>query len=371
MHALNADRLQDNLCPQFDVSFAALMDDLTERGLLDETLVVVIGEFGRTPKINANGGRDHWGNVFSFAMAGAGIRGGQVLGASDRQGAYPQSEPYTGGDLTATLFHLLGIDTHSVFHDRFKRPHSITKGKPMEELLAATPAKITLCQSQGNPALVPPFDTRLLFDTSFETDLSLVPPAPPTRDKGWRASPIAGPESTDGLTVQRQRGSAKLGYGLANTAQTRQLAPGTRALLAQEIRGARGGQYKLSIRAEGVASNAEEFEKQFLSHCVCRLVLFRFGSIDKDPRSIQELGSAEFKPVFGKVESFVLERFLGSTTPGANFAIGNGLGILISVEKTSGSPLTLAANDPRFAALRIESVELTFSPRVRDDSVTV
>ncbi|MFM2093181.1 MAG: hypothetical protein RIS70_305 [Planctomycetota bacterium] len=285
-HALNADRLQDNLCPQFDVTFAALMDDLTERGLLDETLVVVIGEFGRTPKINANGGRDHWGHVFSFAMAGAGIRGGQVLGASDRQGAYPQSEPYTGGDLTATLFHLLGIDPHSVFYDRFKRPHSITKGKPMEELLAATPAQIPLCPSQGNPALVPPFDTRLLFDTAFETELSLVPPAPPTRDKGWRAFPIAGPESTEGLVVQRQRGSAQLGYGLANTARARQLAPGTRALLAQEIRGARGGQYKLSIRAEGVASNAEEFEKHFLSHCVCRLVLFRFGSIDKDPRSI-------------------------------------------------------------------------------------
>ena len=95
-HSLNADRLQDNLCPQFDPTFAALMDDLSERGLLDETLVVVIGEFGRTPKINVNGGRDHWGHVFSFAMAGAGIRGGQVIGASDRDGAYPASTPLTG-----------------------------------------------------------------------------------------------------------------------------------------------------------------------------------------------------------------------------------------------------------------------------------
>ena len=75
--------------------------------------------------------------------------------------------------------------------------------------------------------------------------------------------------------------------------------------------------------------------------------------------------------LFRSLETFSLERFLGSTTPGANFAIGNGLGILISVEKAGGAPLALAASDPRFAALRVESVELTFSPRVRDDSVTV
>ena len=137
-HALNADRLQDNLCPQFDVTFAALMDDLTERGLLDETLVVVIGEFGRTPKINANGGRDHWGHVFSFAMAGAGIRGGQVIGASDKNGAYPATSPFTGGDLTATIFHLLGIDPNGFFHDNLNRPHPITKGEPIVAMLASS-----------------------------------------------------------------------------------------------------------------------------------------------------------------------------------------------------------------------------------------
>src|SRR5438105_11447373 len=91
-HAQNADRLQDVLCPQFDVTFAALMDDLGERGLLDETLVVVIGEFGRTPRINKLAGRDHWGNVFCGALAGAGIRGGQVYGSSDKNGAFPASD---------------------------------------------------------------------------------------------------------------------------------------------------------------------------------------------------------------------------------------------------------------------------------------
>src|SRR5258708_2271178 len=85
-HAQNADRLQDVLCPQFDVTFTALIEDLDRRGLLAETLVMAIGEFGRTPKINPAGGRDHWGHVFSFVMAGAGIRTAQVIGASDKQG---------------------------------------------------------------------------------------------------------------------------------------------------------------------------------------------------------------------------------------------------------------------------------------------
>jgi hypothetical protein len=97
----------------FDVSFDALLDDLADRGLLAETLVVVVGEFGRTPRINKQGGRDHWGHVFSMALAGAGIGGGQAIGASDRNGAYPTTDPVQGGDLTATIFHLLGIDPHA------------------------------------------------------------------------------------------------------------------------------------------------------------------------------------------------------------------------------------------------------------------
>jgi uncharacterized protein (DUF1501 family) len=87
--------MKDVLCPQFDQGFTALIEDLETRRLLDETLVVAVGEMGRTPKFNANGGRDHWGNVFSFALAGAGIRAGQVHGASDRNGAYPASDRVT------------------------------------------------------------------------------------------------------------------------------------------------------------------------------------------------------------------------------------------------------------------------------------
>ncbi len=378
-HALNADRLQDNLCPQFDVTFAALMDDLTERGLLDETLVVVIGEFGRTPKINANGGRDHWGHVFSFAMAGAGIRGGQVIGASDKNGAYPATSPFSGGDLTATMFHLLGIDPSGFFPDNLNRPHPVTKGEPIAAMLASSPSKIELCKSEGDPALVPPFDASLLLDTNFKSDLPLVAPAPPSRDKGWRAFPIWTKETAGGIAVRKEAATVGtesqptvcVGYGLEDDSAGSVIEQGSRAVLAQEIRSARGGHYSMTVKVTGVGSSADEFDKTFLANMNCRLVLFRFQNINKDPHTVSELASAEFRPSFGKTETFKLDRFLGSTVGGSNFAIGNGLGVAIVVEKKTSGPLTLPKSESHRAALRIESVSLEFNPRKRDESVTV
>ena len=98
------------LVPSLDLALSALLDDLRERGMLDETLVVVMGEFGRTPKLNAAGGRDHWPRVFSVALAGGGVRGGQVIGASDRMGESPADRPVTPADLVCSIYHLLGID---------------------------------------------------------------------------------------------------------------------------------------------------------------------------------------------------------------------------------------------------------------------
>jgi uncharacterized protein (DUF1501 family) len=98
------------LVPSLDLAFSALIDDLKDRRMLDETLVVVMGEFGRTPKLNAAGGRDHWPRVFSVVLAGGGVKGGQIIGSSDSVGESPKDRPITPGDLVATIYQLLGID---------------------------------------------------------------------------------------------------------------------------------------------------------------------------------------------------------------------------------------------------------------------
>jgi len=123
------------LLPPTDAAFAALIEDLSDRGLLDETLVVVMGEFGRTPRFNSVGGRDHWPNCFSVVLAGGGIRGGQVLGSSDRIGAYPTTTPVSPQDLLATIYHCLGIDPHTTIYDLQNRPFALVEGAPLRPLL--------------------------------------------------------------------------------------------------------------------------------------------------------------------------------------------------------------------------------------------
>jgi hypothetical protein len=126
---------KDQLLPPTDAAFSSLVEDLDARGLLDETLVVMLGEFGRTPKFNKNGGRDHWPHCFSVVMAGGGIKGGRVLGASDRMAAYPAADPVTPGDLTATLYHALGVDPRVLIHDQQNRPYALAEGEPLRALL--------------------------------------------------------------------------------------------------------------------------------------------------------------------------------------------------------------------------------------------
>ena len=127
-HQDNAGRVKNVLCPQLDTALPALLDDLDERGLLETTLVVVMGEFGRTPTINPAGGRDHWGSVFSVALAGAGVPGGAVIGASDARGALPADRPVRPPDLAATIFHLLGIPPEREIRDPLDRPLSLVSG---------------------------------------------------------------------------------------------------------------------------------------------------------------------------------------------------------------------------------------------------
>jgi hypothetical protein len=124
------------LIPSLDLAFSALLEDLSERGLLDETLVLVMGEFGRTPKLNTDGGRDHWPRVFSVALAGAGINGGQVIGASDSVGESPKDRPITPADLAATIYTLLGIDPRQMLYSPDGRPIAVNRdGTAIGELI--------------------------------------------------------------------------------------------------------------------------------------------------------------------------------------------------------------------------------------------
>lgn len=127
--------LTDDYClKSLDPGFAALMDDLSERGLLDETLVAMYGEFGRTPLLNKTTGRDHWGMVQSAVLAGGGIQGGRVYGSSDKDAAYPASNPVTPEDMLATIYYSLGIDSDAEIHDRLGRPHRVVDGTPITAL---------------------------------------------------------------------------------------------------------------------------------------------------------------------------------------------------------------------------------------------
>jgi hypothetical protein len=131
--------LKSKLMPPMDLGYSALFEDLRERGLLAETLVVWVGEMGRTPKLeyvkpHPAPGRNHWGGVFSMALAGAGIRGGLVYGASDKQAAYPTENPVSPQDLTATLFHALGLPPETEIRDRLNRPLPISRGRVLQAL---------------------------------------------------------------------------------------------------------------------------------------------------------------------------------------------------------------------------------------------
>lgn len=135
-HANNFPHLRNRLAPPTDVALAALLTDLAERGLLEDTLLVCLGEFGRSPHVNPQGGREHWPQCQSVLLAGAGIRGGGTYGASDRIGNLPADLPVSPGDLAATLLHLLGVPAHLELSDLTDRPHRARAGEVVRGLWA-------------------------------------------------------------------------------------------------------------------------------------------------------------------------------------------------------------------------------------------
>jgi len=133
-HSKHFLKMKDKLLPPVDRAFSALLEDLEQRGLLGETLVACTGEFGRTPKINSNGGRDHWGRVYSTVLAGAGVKGGRAYGRSDKQGGLPADCPVHVSDFFATMYHALGYGPETHVSDPSGRPHHVMQGKPVLDL---------------------------------------------------------------------------------------------------------------------------------------------------------------------------------------------------------------------------------------------
>ena len=158
-HGRNFEELKSRLMPSVDRPIAALFEDLQARGLLDETLVIWNSEFGRTPRINRNGGRDHWGACNSVVLAGGGVPGGQVFGASDEQAAYPARDKVTQDDIAATVFHLLGLEKEKLIFDRLNRPYPLALGEPIAPLLGGlsrptpTPAPTLIAMPETGPFL--------------------------------------------------------------------------------------------------------------------------------------------------------------------------------------------------------------------------
>jgi hypothetical protein len=383
-HAQNADRVEDVLCPMFDVGYSALIEDLDQRGLLNETLVVAIGEFGRTPKINAKGGRDHWGAVFSCVLAGAGISGGQIYGASDNDGAYPADKRVEPGDLTATMFHLLGMEHQTTFPDRLGREHRLTEGEPIWQLLGDAPATTKRSLSDGNVLRVPPYDpNRHLLQTGFRSDQPLLPVTVASRPKGWRADPLKTSVSDFGVqlvadvsgTGAAGASHAVMGFGdpEGNDASISITGRQT-AVLAQEVRSPFAGTYHLRVQVRAETSSREFFDSTFRRHFKCELAFFQFSNQNKNVMDRKPLATIEITPhpdiaATDQWHEFELSKSFLNPNAGGNFSFGAGMGIAIQLSRTSDAAIEIDASD--YFRLRIRGASLDFAGKEINDNVTV
>jgi hypothetical protein len=360
-HAQNHDRLEDVLCPIFDVGFSALIEDLDQRGLLDETLVVAIGEFGRTPKINAKSGRDHWGSVFSFVMAGGGIAGGQVYGSSDSQGAFPKTNRVEPGHMTATIFHLLGLDYRGTFTDPTGRELALSDQSPIWELLGEKPATDERVESTGDVARVPVFDeTRFLASVDFEGSDILKPVKTPSRPKGWRFQAGDGLQVSlvDKLTVGNLSLNQHVRLGLAEQQEPVTLVANARMFLGQEVRSPFPGTYRILLDLVG-DGDAELFARVFAEQFSTHLVYFQFMDKAKQIDQRKVLAEMEITPLLvddkqTTPQRFTFERQFVNPTPGSNFSFGLGLGVGLEIRRKQEQATVLPAGKAMLRAVRFQ-----------------
>lgn len=367
-HAQNADRLEDVLCPIFDVGYTALIEDLEQRGLLDETLVVAIGEFGRTPKINPKGGRDHWGPVFSATLAGAGISGGQVYGASDAHGAYPISDKVDPGHLTSTIFHLAGLDYLGTFTDPSGRELAFSKQPALLKLLGDTPATTQRCESTGDVARVPDFDEKMMIrQTTFEGKQVLRSWDTPSRPKGWRVinSSTFAAEIAPASTI----GSLSVHQHLLLRSVKSEL-PNAGVFVGQEVRSPFPGTYRLHANVIGRA-DSEENREQWLEKYSFHLVFFEFAEAAKQVDKRKITGEVEFVPEFatGKTKAALqVELSKAFMVPQGNFSFGLGMGVGIEIRLRQGIENPSLDGDLELHVLKLE---LEFLGKQRNLDITV
>jgi uncharacterized protein (DUF1501 family) len=131
-------RMKGDLLPALDSAVSALLDDLHDRGLMEDTLLMMVGEFGREPKLNKSGGREHWARCFSGMFAGGGVKPGQVIGRSDKTASDPTTTPYSPDDIGATVYSVLGVDPHAEVRDRLNRPVQLNRGQVIRPLFDGT-----------------------------------------------------------------------------------------------------------------------------------------------------------------------------------------------------------------------------------------
>ena len=261
-----------------------------------------------------------------------------------------------------------------MFRDASDRPHPLTKGTTLARLLGNGSATTARREPEGDLAFVPPYDASLLVDTDFQATQPFLPAGIETREKGWRATPpIVDTSSAAVLEVRRvakPEPAAVIEFALRD--EKSEVPAGARAILAQEIRNARGGRYTFTVDVAGTSSTPEFFAQTIARQFTFRLTLFRFATAAKDPGNVQVLASETFQPApdgIAKPQSFTISAFLGSTTPGGNFAIGNGLGVAVVVEKSSPGPLRAFDAGVGTAQLLIRGAGLQFDPRKREEDV--
>ena len=366
-HFDNTGRCRDTLCPMFDLGFSTLIDDMDQRGLLAETLIVVLGDFGRTPKINANGGRDHWGPVMSGVLAGAGVATAQVVGASDRSGAYPTEGRIEPEDLSATIFHLLGIDPRSHI-EVAGRPFTISTGRIVTEILGSGAATDARTAPGGDVGSLPNFDRGPLSNGDFRKGKVLQGNL--GQAKFWVGRPHWDAAQPDGFCVASQVAvksslgmvyEARIGFGLGSKSAAGVINAGQTAMLAQQIYNHRPGRYTFEV---SIAAEADErTARLWARHFHARIALVRFTDVSQDFAKIAELAATEFDPPFGSEPIVVkVSRLLKDQQGGAGELL-KGIGVAVVVEHGAPMQLDLEAAALQDAALRIQRARVRFLPR--------